>query len=94
MTATAPSPTGLTPPPAGLPAGLRITLIADYHRALDAAELADLYAAGTLTWEAGYPWYAAEADPQAAAAEHALADAADLATLYHENLTRVTRARR
>jgi len=84
----------LTLPPAGLPAGARITLLADRDRALDAAELAALYAAGTLSWEAGYPWYAAEADPQAAAAEHALADAADLATLYHENLTRVTRARR
>jgi hypothetical protein len=91
MTAAAPS---LTPPPAGLPAGLRITLIADYHRALDAAELAGLYAAGTLTWEAGYPWYTAEADPQAAAAEHARADAADLADLYQKALGRAVPAAR
>jgi hypothetical protein len=80
----------LPPLPAGLAADLRITLLADRDRAADAAELAALYTAGTLSWETGYPWYAHEPDPQAAAAEHALADAADLASLYHTALARAT----
>jgi hypothetical protein len=63
--------------PAGLPPGVRITLIADYRRAEAAAELAGVYAAGTLSWKAGYPHLATEADPQAAAAEHAIAEAED-----------------
>lgn len=69
----------LIPPPipAHLSAGARITLLADYERARDAADLAVMYAAGTLSWEAGYPHLAGLTDPQAAAAEQAIAEAQD-----------------
>jgi hypothetical protein len=69
----------ITPPPAALPAGLRITLLADYGRARDAVEIACLLAWADISWESDYAHLAVEADPQTAAAEHAL----DEARAYH-----------
>jgi hypothetical protein len=72
----------ITPPPAGLPAGLRITLLADYHRVRDAAENACLLAWADISWEADYAHLATEDDPQVAATEHALDEARAYLTDY------------
>lgn len=80
----------VTPPPLppGSPPGVRITLLADYQRAKAAAELAGLLATGACTWETCYPELKANADPQAAAATLALAEANDTLTTLRAALTR------
>lgn len=78
----------IAPPPAGLPAGLRITLLADYHRARDAAENARLLAWADISWESDYAHLATEGDPQVAAAEHALDEARAYLADYQTALRR------
>lgn len=63
--------------PAGLPAGVRLTLLADRERALRAAEDADMLATGDTSWDQDYPEAACELFPQDAAAERATRAADD-----------------
>jgi hypothetical protein len=84
----------LTLPP-GLPPGARITLLADYHRAADAIDLAQALANGTLHYDsAGYTHLRTDPDPQHAAAHHAILDATDLTNTWHTALTAATAATR
>jgi hypothetical protein len=78
--------------PHGLPAGARITLLADYERALDAVEIACGIADGTISWEADYSHLSYEEDPQAAA-EAAIDEAQDAIADYHAALTCARAAR-
>jgi hypothetical protein len=73
--------------PPGLPGGARLTLMADHERAQDAAELAQLIAAGIVPWETDYAHLAAEQDPQAAAAQAAIEEALDAIGDYRAALT-------
>jgi hypothetical protein len=74
--------------PAGLSAGVRLTLLGDWERVVDAAEIAQAIAAGAISWEADYTHLAFEADPQTAAAERALEDARDALRDYDTALSR------
>jgi hypothetical protein len=82
----------LAPPPANLPPDVRITVLADYRRALEAAETAQLIAWGIVSWDTDYPHLAREADPQAAAAERALDEAQDAIADYRSALNRARTA--
>jgi hypothetical protein len=78
--------------PAAVPPGVRITLLADYGRARDAAELTQLIAWGTVSWESDYAHLSFEEDPQTAAAERALDEARTLLRDYRTALSRAVSA--